>query len=338
MATRLNDKGFKVVCVTHKTSELAEKLKKTALPSTAVRIGNLSFLNIFKLLKLKRFFCKENISVVVMNLPSDLKAAGMAAKWAGVKRIIYRRGSAIPIRNSFFNRTLFGRIVTDVIANSQATKKTILAHNKHLFPEEKIKVIYNGLDLAFKDAPSPHRFCAARCGDIILGNAGRMVYQKGHELLLEVAHHLKTEGIGFTLLLAGTGPLEADLRRKADQLELREHLRFLGFVEDMRAFMHSIDIFLLSSRWEGFGYVLAEAMAAAKPIVAFDVSSNPELVRHGVNGFLAAPFDTRQFAHYLMMLIKNRNLRENFGQKGLERVQREFAFDRVIQEFVSMIT
>ena len=153
-----------------------------------------------------------------------------------------------------------------------------------------------------------------------------------------MAHHLKTEGIGFTLLLAGTGPLEADLRRKADQLGLREHLRFLGFVEDMRAFMQSIDIFLLSSRWEGFGYVLAEAMAAAKPIVAFDVSSNPELVKHGVNGFLAAPFDTGQFAHYLMRLIKDRILRENFGQKGLERVQREFAFDRVIQEFVSMIT
>ena len=72
--------------------------------------------------------------------------------------------------------------------------------------------------------------------------------------------------------------------------------------------MDSIDIFLLTSRWEGFGFVLAEAMAAAKPIVAFDISSNPELVSHGVNGYLAEPFDTGKFTYYLTELINNPNL------------------------------
>lgn len=58
-----------------------------------------------------------------MNFSADIKTAGPAAKLAGVARIIYRRGSAIPIKNSLLNRFLFKRVLTDIIANSEATKK-----------------------------------------------------------------------------------------------------------------------------------------------------------------------------------------------------------------------
>lgn len=338
MALQLHNQSYNICFAANKNSELSKRLETTTIPFTTFTIGNLSFLNIFKLFALKKYFKKERITAVVMNLPSDIKAAGIAAKWAGVDRIIYRRGSAVPIKNSFLNRYLFGHILTDVIANSEATKNTILENNKRLFPIEKIRVIYNGLDFSKPDDNHRHTFYTSAPGEIVLGNVGRMVFQKGHEYLLDVAARLKSEGINFKMLLAGSGPLEADVRTKAQNMGLDDCIIFLGFVEDVASFMYSIDIFLLSSRWEGFGFVLAEAMTASKPIVAFDISSNPELVKHGVNGFLAAPFDTIEFTNYLITLIKNKKIRDDFGRKGFEIVHEKFAFERVVKEFIELIS
>jgi glycosyltransferase involved in cell wall biosynthesis len=337
MATRLYQQGFTICFVANKNSELAKRLQSTQIPYKTLSIGNLSFLNIFKVLGLKRYFIREKISVVVMNLPSDIKTAGMAAKMAGVERIIYRRGSAVPIKNSFLNRYIFRHILTDVIANSEATKNTILEKNRNLFPLEKIRVIYNGLDFSEKPKITPSKYYNPTPDEIVLGNVGRMVYQKGHEYLIDVAARLKSEGIKFKMILGGSGPLEPETRTKAQQLEVDDCILFTGFVDDVPSFMQNLDIFLLSSRWEGFGFVLAEAMTASKPIVAFDISSNPELVKHGLNGFLAKPFDTVEFTNYLINLIKNKNLRENFGQKGFEMVHEKFSFERVIREFVDLI-
>ncbi|MBN2485004.1 MAG: glycosyltransferase [Bacteroidales bacterium] len=338
MAVCLFEKQFSINFAANKKSELAQRLKKHNIPLTTFTIGNLSFLNIFKLLQLKRFFERKKISVVVMNLPSDIKAAGIAAKWAGVSRIVYRRGSAVPIKNSFLNRFLFKYILTDVIANSEATKNTILERNPGLFPKEKIKVIYNGLNFSETVKAGTQNFYSPLPGETVIGNVGRMVYQKGHNYLLEIASRLKSEGINFKMILGGSGPLETEIKTMAQRLGLNDRVIFTGFVDDVPWFMHNIDIFLLTSRWEGFGFVLAEAMAAAKPIVAFDISSNPELVKHGSNGFLARPFDTVEFANYLITLIKNQKLRNDFGKKGHEIVREKFSFDRVVKEFLEMVT
>lgn len=338
MAVRLKGMGHDVLFVANEGSALAERLGKTSVPTTTMSIGRLSFLNPFKVHRLRRLFEREGVSVLVMNLPSDLKAAGWAAKRAGVGRIVYRRGSAVPVRDSPSNRYIFKKLLTDVIANSEATKRTILERNPGLFPRDRIKVIYNGLDLERRSAAPARRLYTPAPGEIVLGNAGRMVFQKGHDLLLDVAGRLKAAGVQFKLLLAGSGPLEGEIRERIRRQGLGEQVILLGFVDDVASFMRSIDVFLLSSRWEGFGFVLAEAMAAGKPIVAFDVSSNPELVEHGVNGLLAAPFDTQAFADHVLTLVADAGLRERLGNEGLARVRAKFSFERVVQELLELIS
>ena len=71
---------------------------------------------------------------------------GQAAKLARIPRIVYRRGSAKPIKNSILNRFLFKDIITHLLANSDKTKQTILAKNKDFSPEQSIKVVYNGIN------------------------------------------------------------------------------------------------------------------------------------------------------------------------------------------------
>jgi len=337
MASKLHELGHKVLFFTGRKSALAEKLSKTTIPVVKISIGNLSFLNPFKLLLLKHLFRKNKISVIILNLSADLKTAGISARMAGVSRIIYRRGSAIPVKNTFLNKWLFSNIVTDVLTNSEATKNTLLQNNPHLFPLNKIKVIYNGLkpeDYIGKEAKKLYKTLPGKC---ILGHAGRMVYQKGHNYLIDIAAALKKKGIDFILLLAGSGPLERKIREQAKNLGLENEIVFLGFVDDMVSFMQTIDIFVLTSRWEGFGFVLTEAMIQKKPVVAFNISSNPELVHHGDNGFLAIPFDTEEFSNHLTTLIHNAKLRSDFGNKGYEMVHKKFLFDRSVRDFLQLI-
>jgi glycosyltransferase involved in cell wall biosynthesis len=337
MASRLEELGYNVLFITTATSVLARKLANTNISTEYFPVTNLSFLNPFKLLRLKRLFVDEGVSVILMNLSADVKTAGIAARWARVKRIIYRRGSAIPVKNSMLNRWLFSHVITDVLANSEATRKTLLQNNKKLFPAEKIKVIYNGLKLEEYLSIGHKRLYSAAPGEIIIGHAGRMVYQKGHEYLIDIAARLKAENINFTLLLAGKGPLEESVRDKVKKLGLEDEVVFLGFVEDMVSFMQTIDIFVLTSRWEGFGFVLAEAMIHKKPVVAFDISSNPELIEHGKNGFLVKPFNVDDFSNYLVTLIKNPSLQTSFGNYGFEKVKEQFTFERAQKDLLEML-
>lgn len=337
MALELHRQGYEILFISGKGSALNQKLTGTGIPFHTFKIKNLSFLNFFLINRLKKLFVQKKIDTIITNLSIDLKVAGIAAKRAGVKRIIYRRGSAIPIKNKLLNRYLFRNVITDIIANSTATKNTILEKNERLFPLEKIKVIYNGLNFNTENTQNKSPLYSRKNNEIILGHAGRMVYQKGHEYLIEVAAKLKQKGNRFKLLLAGTGPLESNIRQQVKHFGLEEEVIFLGFVEDITQFMHSIDIFLLTSRWEGFGFVLAEAMAAGKPLVAFDISSNPELVRNEINGFLVSPFDTDEFTDKTYRLIRDQNLLKKMGEKGRAIAHSEFSFERTVKELKDML-
>jgi glycosyltransferase involved in cell wall biosynthesis len=207
---------------------------------------------------------------------------------------------------------LFPRL-TALIANSEETAS--LVRQSRLMDSARIKVIYNGLDIADFDA----RLAASglssgveaghSAGEIsvehplIIGNAGRFSRQKAQHYLLYMSACLKQQGFPHHLILAGDGELRSELLRLAESLGLEivlgpepsgslrgsSSVCFTGFLQDLSVFWQSIDLFVLSSIWEGFGYVLAEAMLARRALLAFNCNSMPELVKDGLNGCLIPP-------------------------------------------------
>jgi glycosyltransferase involved in cell wall biosynthesis len=161
--------------------------------------------------------------------------------------------------------------------------------------------------------------------------------QKGQTYLIELARRLKTEGVKFRLLIAGKGELEQQLQQYAQALEVKEEIQFLGFQENIKGFMGNIDIFVLSSSFEGFGYALVEAMAAQKPVVAFHVSSNPEVVDHGHTGLLAEQENVEDLVQCVKELIHNEDLRKTLGQNARKRVEEQFEIQRVVDETLALI-
>jgi glycosyltransferase involved in cell wall biosynthesis len=227
------------------------------------------------------------------------------------------------------NRFLFKKVLTDIIANSEATKNTILQNSANLFNREKIRVIYNGIAIAKGENSILYK---RKNNEILLGNAGRLVHQKGQHYLIEIAKALKERGVNFTLLIAGNGPLESELTEQIKKADLENEIKLLGFVKNINEFMKSIDIFLLTSLWEGFGFVLAEAMLNKKPIVAWDISSNPELVTHNVNGYLAPPFKVEMFTQQIINLIENPDKQMEFGEKGRTIAEAKFSYEETTNQ------
>lgn len=184
-------KDYNVYVATAKNTELYERAKKAKIKTQEVRVkSGISFLNPLKSYKFIKFLKSQKIDILFLNMSQDLKFGGICGKIAGLDRIIYRRGSAIPIKNRFYNKYLLRNCVTDIIANSKATKETVLRNTSQWLSEDKIEIIYNGIDLNKIDqaANKPlnlYEEFNIKEDKIIIGNIGRLNYQKGHEFLIK---------------------------------------------------------------------------------------------------------------------------------------------------------
>jgi len=336
-ALLMHKNGYRVLVITSPQSPLQKRLPKEIACET-VNVENLSYLNFFKVNRLKNIFLKYRVGTVVFILSEDLKLAGLAAKLANVERIIYSRGNAIPIKNHFVNRYYFKNVLTDVLANSQATKRTILQNNPFLISENKIKIIYRPIDIKeFTNRPYEPVYSRAN-NDIILVNLGRLSKEKNQKFLIDVAVKLKEKNIPFRLYIAGGGDLEEDLKNYVVEKNISQRVIFTGFLRNVKDVLADCDIFLLPSLWEGFGYVLAEAAVLKKPIVAFNTTSVPEVVVNNESGFLTTLNNIEEFYDRIIELYHHPDLRKAFGNRGFEYIQEKFSAEKIEQQLLDYLS
>ena len=332
----LHAKGFNVFVVAHRDSVLLKKLMEAGIPCQGIEITNLSFLNPFKHISITKILKKGNFHSIVMNMSRDIKIAGPSAKRANIDRIIYRRGSAIPIKNTFLNRYYFKKVLTEILANSYATKRTILENNPDLFPENKITVIHNGIDIAdvqhklSRSDGTPNK-------EFTLLTLGRLEYQKNHEFLIHLSKALNELKLPHKIVIGGSGRLRERLEKLTKNLDVAKQVIFKGFIVDPLSFIQQADVFVLPSLWEGFGYVLAEASLCKKPIIAFDISSNPEVVVQKKTGFLVPINDLEAFRDKIQYLFQNPSRRKEMGEAGLEHIQQHFDKKKQLQKIEEYI-
>lgn len=331
MAETINNTFF--VC--DGTGELSKKLANKKITQLQLTVNNRSFLNPIKVKKLIRFYQKNKIDVVIFNSPKDLKLGGKAAKKAGIKTIVYRRGIAVEVKKKSLTEKLFKEVVTHFIFNSQSTKSLLEKNYQEIIASKKTAIIYNAIEFPQKELTTQN---ATPPTPIIIGNAGRLVEQKGQHFLIEIAKKLQQQKVGFKMQIAGDGPLFEELDTLIKKEKLTNHIELLGFVSDMKSFMQRIDILVSTALWEGFGFVLAESMVYKKPVVAFNLSSNPELVKDGENGFLITENDTTLFAEKLALLINDKTLRTQLGEQAYLFAKTNFEKNQQFKKLVNFIS
>jgi len=206
-------------------------------------------------------------------------------------------------------------------------------------PPDKARVIHYGIEPAKFSEPRVNlREQWGLNDNAVVGSIGRLELRKGHDLLIQAMPELCMRVPSARLLIAGHDPrgYGATLRRLIDRLGLGEKVRLVGFQNDVVSFLNALDVFAFASSSEGFGQVLVEAMAAAKPVVASKISPLTEIVVDGNTGLLVEPGDPTAFADAIMSLLKNPIERERMGLRGRERVKKFFTAERMARQTLAL--
>lgn len=334
MATLLNEAGYRVTLFARKGSPLELRAKGRGFLVIPVIITNLSFLNLPKMIRLSLRFRKLRIHAIILNQSSDVKIAGVAARLARTRHIIYRRGIPLRVRNNAFNRLLFNKVLTRMVVNSKAIAQSLYDSGPGLLQPQKISVLYNSVKLndTVVEVRSAHYF-----GPVLIGTAGRFSPEKGQEKLIRAAAIMAGYQVNFQLLLAGEGPTENELRKLVYQLNLQQVVTFEGFVLNPEEFYRRLHIFALPSGFEGCSNAILEAMNHGLPVVAFKNSSIPELVEDGVTGLLAENGSIADLAAKLTTLAEDAGRCKEMGMAAHKRIAGEFSDKLALQKLIDLI-
>jgi len=202
-------------------------------------------------------------------------------------------------------------------------------------PAHRLATVYNGLDTEEVQPRRRRHEVRAELGvrenTPVIFMVGRLALQKNYPLFLRVMAQLREANPDLIGLVAGQGPLQAELQSLAGSLGLTEGVRFLGPRDDIPDLMVAADIVVLTSDWEGFPNTLLEAMWLERPVVATDVGGCREVVDDGETGFLVPPGDGEALVAACQRLLDEPVLRERMGAAGRQRVLDQFTAEHLVE-------
>jgi glycosyltransferase involved in cell wall biosynthesis len=203
-------------------------------------------------------------------------------------------------------------------------------------PDDKVVVIPNGLYLPdFECLPGRQEARLALglpVAGALVGVVARLDPVKRLDVLLQALAMQED----VSAVIVGYGPEEHRLKALVGDLGIEGHVRFAGHQRDVRPWLAAMDVFVLSSDWEGMSNALLEAMAAHLPVVATATGGTPDVVVDGETGFLVPPGDPPALARALGRLLADPGLRDRMGQAGRHRISESFSIDQMVELIESL--
>ncbi|MBA2461328.1 MAG: glycosyltransferase family 4 protein [Actinobacteria bacterium] len=232
----------------------------------------------------------------------------------------------------YVDRT-FARGACRLIAISDAVRAFLAAAGHD---PKKLETIHYGLDElpAARSEVTPE-VAGIPPGVPLLLAVGRLIAQKDHATLLRAFAAVRQLHPEVRLAILGSGPFEAATRAQVVELGLGEAVVLPGRLE-IRDWLERADVFVHTSRWEGFGIVLLEAMLASLPVVATRVSAVPEIVADAETGLLVEPGDADGLASALDLLLSDPEHARSLGAAGRSRALADFSVARMVERTLAV--
>ena len=288
---------------------------------------------------LYQFLVREQPAIVHTHLNRSDLLAGPIARAVGVPVVLSYKASILRTdgRRQWVHDWLTriaSRSNDTVVVLSSALRHYLLS--RQLVPDTKIRVVHYGLELDGRENSSvPQVDLALGDGPVVL-LAARLEPRKDHRTFLEAARVVLAKMPGVQFLLAGDGAPEYRAQLKRQAIPLGRAVRFLGTSRDVRALMRLSTVVVLSSRTEGLGLVLLEAMAERRPVVATRVGGVPEVVVDGVTGLLVDPGSPSALAKAILDVIEQPERARQMGEAGRQRVEAQFDVARMSGEIADL--
>jgi glycosyltransferase involved in cell wall biosynthesis len=169
--------------------------------------------------------------------------------------------------------------------------------------------------------------------DILLLSVGRLVFQKGHEFLVQAMPRILSRFPRVKVMICGAGSLRGDLQAQIDGLQLSSCVTLEGNQSDIERYLVSADVFVLPSRWEGLPVALLEAMRAGLPVVAARVEGVEEVVQHEIQGLLVPPGDSGALGDAVLNLVERPDRRVSMGEAARKRINEFYTIDIMCERY-----
>ena len=338
-----------VLCFLSKPTEQVESFLK--LPNVSLEVlahsNEVSLTSARNLSQILKLYQPE---VLHLHFTGFLGLYPWLARLRSVKKVFFTDHTSRPAgykvsRAPFWKRLLvrlINRPITKVICVSKYGYRCITGLD--VLPSERYELVYNGVDLS-RVCPDPRlaaefrrRYSISPDRTVVL-QVSWIIPEKGIPELLQAARQVlsKTDKVQF--LLVGEGKYREQYMKDAEAMGLRDHITWTGMVEDPfgEGVYDVADIVCQLSNWEEvFGWMIAEAMAYEKPIVATRVGGIPELVSDEESGFLVERGDASATAERILLLVEQPELRRQIGQAGCQITHEKFALKRNVAQMVRL--
>ncbi|MBD3345981.1 MAG: glycosyltransferase [Chitinivibrionales bacterium] len=326
----LNHRGCHSIIAAAPHSELAKRNSLLKLPFLPLSINH--ELDIPAVVALSRIVGKEKIDIVHTHTAHTHTIALCALLFNRQTKLVVSRRVDFPVAENRFSKLKYTVRCNRYIAISEMVKQVLIEGG---IPESKIALAHSGIDMAkFDDIPGERDYrneFAISPDSTVIGNIAALAPHKAQRDLLDAARIVVDNDPSVHFLIIGDGDLKNELENRCIELNLTSHVTFTGFRTDIGELLRYMDIFVLSSRTEGLGTSVLDAMLSGVPVVATSAGGISEMVVHEETGLLSPPADSKNLAGNLLTLIHNRQLREKFGKAGKVRV-REFDIEKTVDK------
>jgi glycosyltransferase involved in cell wall biosynthesis len=222
-----------------------------------------------------------------------------------------------------------------LITVSELNKQEAIDIN--LAPPEKFATIYSGIDLN-RFTVNVERIKKCRSlglspGQPIIGTIGRLSTQKAPLDFVAAAKTVLQQKPDVQFIMVGDGPLASEVRQAIGD---EQRIKVLGYRDDVPEVLSILDLFVLSSLWEGLGRALTEAMVVGVPVAATAVDGVPELVTHQQTGLLSPPGDPARLAENIIWLLDCPEEAQRMKQCARNRVVPTFSAERMVEQIEAL--
>jgi glycosyltransferase involved in cell wall biosynthesis len=298
--------------------------------------------------QLRRLFEIERPDIVHTHSGKAGILGRLAAHRAGVKTIVHTiHGPSFgpfqgPVANFVFRAAerRAATVTTHFVTVADAMTRQYLAAG--IGQPSQYTRILSGFDLdpflqAKNDPVLRQRFGLAP-DDVVIGKIARLFALKGHDDLLAVAPGLVKRFPKLKFLLVGDGNWRARFETQVRNLGLQQHVLFAGLVPPTQvpALIGIMDALVHLSRREGLPRALPQALAAAKPIIAYDCDGAGEVCIDGQTGFLIAPGDLDVLSRRILQIAEDQQLRRRLGEHGQTLVRTLFPVEKMVQDLYQL--
>ena len=337
LTNALAARGHDVYAALRPQSPLAAKLSR--LPASNVMTLPLrNALDAQSARDLKRFITEHDIEIVHAHLARDYPIAAYATRRVSSASLIVTRHVLFPL-NRLHQITLLR--AARIIAVSQAV--ALQLRSQRIVPPERITVVLNGIDVdRFAKAreqfnrPEFLRSWGLPDEGFLVGTVGELKALKGHEEFVRAAKQVLYEFKNAYFIIAGVdaspnGENRTVLNSLIERLNLVDHVRIVGALEDIAPLLCSLDVFVSASRMESFGLAIAEAMACSLAVVATETAGAREILGQGETGLLVPVGDAEALASAVRALLNDEDKRRSLGNDARKAVSEHFSLDRMVE-------